>query len=476
MKKPIVYLRADGNSEIGLGHVYRLLALAEKLNGEFDCVFIIREPSETLRKIILKYCNEIYTLRNYSDYMEEVEFWKAKLLSGNEIVVLDGYNFDTEFQQELINEVGTLICVDDIHSFHFVSDYIINVGGEDLSTKYSAEFYTKFLFGFKYSLLRKEFDATGRKNDENNVLICLGGADPENFTGKILNECLIKRPEFNYHVVLGSAFKREDEFQENKNVHIHKNLPADQLAFLMKNCRYGICSASTISYEFLSTGGYLYLIKTIPNQENIYNYLLSKKVAAAYDDFLSGEILNADLRENQNKFLKIKSEFNYAEFFRQLNDLNKYRFRLANSADCKIYFDWANDAETRAQSFSSELIIWENHVKWFEEKLKSTNTIFLVLQDEKISVGQLRFEIEGDKATINYSIDSSNRGKGFGKLIIEKAVRYLNYMRPEIKIVIGFVKEKNPASQKAFIANRFREEKSCEQECCELKYTLLLNP
>lgn len=475
MKKPTVYLRADGNSEIGLGHVYRLLALAEKLNGEFDTVFIIREPSETLRKTILKYCNEIYTLRNYSTFIEEVEFWKAKLLSGNEVVVLDGYNFDTEYQQELINDVAALISVDDVHACHFVSDYIINIGGENLSGKYLNEFYTKHLFGFKYALLRKGFDAIGRKNDEKNVLICLGGADPENFTGKILNECLIKRPEFNYHVVLGSAYKFESEINENQNVHIHKNLPAEQLAFLMKNCRYGICSASTISYEYLSTGGFLYIIQTVPNQENIYHYLLSKKVAAVYNDFLNGALLNNELIENQKKFLQIKNEFNYNEFFHQLNELNKFRFRLATIEDSKIYFDWANDPETRAQSFSSQLINWENHIKWLEEKLKSKTTIFLILQCENDPVGQLRFEIENDIATINYSIDSSNRGKGLGKLIIEKSVRYLIYMRPEIKQVIGFVKEKNPASQKAFLANRFNEEKSCEQECCELKYSLLLN-
>lgn len=475
MKKPRVYLRADGNSQIGLGHVYRLLALAEKLNGEFETIFLIREPSENIRKLILKYCNEIFSLKEFESYTEEAEFIQERLITeGNEILVADGYFFDTAWQAELMYHVGKIICVDDIHSFHFYADYVINVAGEDLEKKYSGEFYTKYLLGFKYAFIRKEFNPDGRKNDENNVLICLGGADPENKTANILNACLTSRPEFNYHIVLGSAYKHHLDFSENDKIHIHRNLSADQFAFLMKNCRYGICSASTTAYEYLSTGGWLYLIQTAANQENIFKYLISKNVAAAYDDFLSGKLVNPETINSQKELLNDKDKFNYPGFFHSLVDSLKYHFRIAEQKDCKLYFDWANDAETRAQSFSSDLIKWEDHVKWFESKLNSKSSILLILQGEKNALGQLRFELENDTATINYSIDSAHRGKGLGKLIIEMAVRYLQYMRPEIKKIIGFVKEKNPASQKAFIANRFKEEKSCEQEGCELKYLLLL--
>ena len=39
---PRLILRADGNERIGLGHVMRLLALAEIAGEEFDRVFVVR--------------------------------------------------------------------------------------------------------------------------------------------------------------------------------------------------------------------------------------------------------------------------------------------------------------------------------------------------------------------------------------------------------------------------------------------------
>jgi spore coat polysaccharide biosynthesis predicted glycosyltransferase SpsG len=53
-----VILRADGNSEIGLGHVYRSLALAEMLNEDFETVFLIKKPLKELKRTILQTCSE----------------------------------------------------------------------------------------------------------------------------------------------------------------------------------------------------------------------------------------------------------------------------------------------------------------------------------------------------------------------------------------------------------------------------------
>ena len=57
-----IYFRADGNAQIGLGHVIRSLALAEILKDEFACHFIIRKPLQTLKEEILKVCKSIIIL------------------------------------------------------------------------------------------------------------------------------------------------------------------------------------------------------------------------------------------------------------------------------------------------------------------------------------------------------------------------------------------------------------------------------
>jgi spore coat polysaccharide biosynthesis predicted glycosyltransferase SpsG len=57
-------LRADGNSRIGLGHVMRLLALADILREQFGCVFVIQEPDAVLLTQLRESCSEVATASN----------------------------------------------------------------------------------------------------------------------------------------------------------------------------------------------------------------------------------------------------------------------------------------------------------------------------------------------------------------------------------------------------------------------------
>lgn len=50
--KPKVYLRTDGNSEIGLGHITRSIALSQMLSDFFECVFIIKNPDDQVEDIV----------------------------------------------------------------------------------------------------------------------------------------------------------------------------------------------------------------------------------------------------------------------------------------------------------------------------------------------------------------------------------------------------------------------------------------
>lgn len=50
---PRLVLRADGGATIGLGHVMRLLALAETLRSQFaDVAFAVQEPVKVLRELL----------------------------------------------------------------------------------------------------------------------------------------------------------------------------------------------------------------------------------------------------------------------------------------------------------------------------------------------------------------------------------------------------------------------------------------
>lgn len=112
-----------------------------------------------------------------------------------------------------------------------------------------------------------------------------------------------------------------------------------------------------------------------------------------------------------------------------------------------IIFEWANDEETRKNSFNSEKIEYESHVAWMKRKLADSNCLFYVMKHGDSNVGQLRIDVEGNKGIISYSISKDFRGMGYGKVILSLAEE-----QTDIKVneLVGTVKYSNVASQKCF--------------------------
>lgn len=137
--------------------------------------------------------------------------------------------------------------------------------------------------------------------------------------------------------------------------------------------------------------------------------------------------------------------------------------RKASSKDCTLYFDWVNEEEVRKNSISSNDIIWEEHIKWFTNRIECETSALYVLEKGEQAVGQIRLDIiANQKALIDYSIDKKFRGKGYGKkivmLVIEKArkmnieeliaeVKLSNITSINIFRSLGFVEKKNNTLQ-----------------------------
>ena len=482
MSKTKIFFRADGNAKIGIGHVVRSLALADMLKEEFDCHFIIQNPLPKLKEQISEICNSIIELNPVIDYEKEAATIANTILKGNEIVVLDGYNFKTNYQKILKEKGCKIFCIDDIYSCHFVADVIINHAGGLTPAHYSAEEYTRFFLGLSYALLRKPFRDAAQKKVENldstnDVFICMGGADPNNDTINVLRKCEAITNIGTCFLVIGAAYQYEKELQafiaqSFLKIEILSNLDADQMARYMEKCRIAITPPSTVSYEYLSTRGLLYLKVIADNQKNINRYFLEEGLAFDFDqDF---DVLLEPSSEKKMALEKQQLIFdgNQQKRFLSLFKYYTLNYREANTQDCRLYFDWANDPASRKQSFNSDPIPFENHQKWFENRLKSPTSKLYIITKEEDSIGQVRFDIKNEEATISYSLDKKFRGNGFGSLILKKGVEVLKQELKERIIIIGFVKSNNIASAKAFEKLNFKKEKAKEFED-SFKYTLV---
>lgn len=125
--------------------------------------------------------------------------------------------------------------------------------------------------------------------------------------------------------------------------------------------------------------------------------------------------------------------------------------RKVTQADVDLLYKWANDPEVRKNAFHTESIPYENHVKWFAKMLEDSSVYQYILYQEELPIGQIRLNVEGNEALIDYSISAEYRGKGFGSKLLELVREQIvaDKIFGVIKI-IGQVKYENQASARAF--------------------------
>ena len=323
MSKRKIYFRADGDANIGLGHVIRSLSLAHMLKDHFDCGFIIREPDQYLIENIQSTCSCITQLEYSTNYVQEAEYLVENLECKSSIIVLDGYNFTTAYQLVFRDSGFCVVCIDDINPCHFVADLVINHAGGWTKAEYSTENYTKVLLGLNYALLRPEFLEVNSQNElrhDECLMICMGGADPYNHTLKVLKECILSRKLTEIVVVTGSRYESGQalwsfvrNLDSEMDISIVKSLSAEEMRQTMYRCSMAITSASTVSIEYLSVGGTLFLIQTADNQERIFSYLIENELAMSFEtEFKSFQQQKVKrLRYNQSKidFSGIKTKY-----------------------------------------------------------------------------------------------------------------------------------------------------------------------
>jgi UDP-2,4-diacetamido-2,4,6-trideoxy-beta-L-altropyranose hydrolase len=291
-----ILFRADGDNKIGLGHIYRCIAIADRLREFFECYFVIRQASAELEKSISKISN-LFVIESFENYDDDAEYLVINIINKYKIniVTLDGYYFNTSYQKIIKKKCDAiLISIDDDHPFHYFSDIVINHSGGIVSDKISKEIYTKTYLGYDYLMLRKEFIKSIKKEKKicgiKTILICFGGADPEDFTGNIVNCLKDQRSIQKITIVVGAAYANLAKLKNNiaayKHIVIKSNLDAIELVKVMRNTDMAIVPASTVSLEAFASKMILITGMTADNQKYIYEGLIKENTVYGIEKFI----------------------------------------------------------------------------------------------------------------------------------------------------------------------------------------------
>lgn len=129
--------------------------------------------------------------------------------------------------------------------------------------------------------------------------------------------------------------------------------------------------------------------------------------------------------------------------------------RRIRKEDALLIYEWANDDLTRANSFQSEPIAWEQHLEWFNGKLEHERAIYLMGESDGIPCAFIRFDVSPDFALVGINFSPSFRGKGLSKRVLQAACSV--YFQTMHQPIHASIKSTNTASIHLFEGVGFQQ-------------------
>ena len=261
-KKLTVFIRADGNSQIGTGHIMRCLAIAGQLHRlGIEAVFVTADRQASHLIIERGYLNVVLD-SDWKNMEAETDSFMALLPpKSTNVVLVDSY-FVTKAYFEQISRSGRIFYIDDLNKETYPVAGLINYNIYGPKEDYSGYVIrnTKLLLGPSYAPLRDEFSDNSQHvyRGVKKILVTSGGTDEYNFIGNFL-EAVFHSEDLNkreYYCILGifnkntkSLLKKYGSFP---NIHLLQNV--NNMSFYMKMCDMAVTAGGTTIYEICASG------------------------------------------------------------------------------------------------------------------------------------------------------------------------------------------------------------------------------
>jgi spore coat polysaccharide biosynthesis predicted glycosyltransferase SpsG/RimJ/RimL family protein N-acetyltransferase len=461
-----VSIITEGFYHTGYGHLTRCLSLYQAFEERNIYPVFFINGDEECRTMIPDTRHDIF------DWTKNQEELISKI-KGSDIIIIDSYLAGPDLYSRIAALTPYPVFFDDYMRLDYPDGIIINgsVGAENLG--YPQRLDTTYLLGTKYIPLRKEFWQVREKPikpDVQSVLLTFGGQDTANMTPRMLRLFVRNQPELIKKVVVGSGFKNLDQINDAKDerTEIYRAPSSSEMVRIMLESDVSISAAGQTIYELACTGVPTIALSVAENQRN--NLLGWMKEGFLTNDF-SNETVNLE-----NRLLVVFNNYKKRDLRFKLGTIGKKKvdglgarrivksildlmisrnggcyLRMANENDAMMVFNLSNDRTVRLQSINQDPILWQDHLYWFSDKIRDRNCLFLLAfngNDE--FVGQVRFYVKGNNATISISIDKNFRGKGLSSpLLIKSSFKYLKD-HPEVQSILAYIRPANTASVKAF--------------------------
>jgi UDP-2,4-diacetamido-2,4,6-trideoxy-beta-L-altropyranose hydrolase len=294
-----VIIRTDSSFQMGLGHVFRCLTLANQLV-KYSCevTFICREFEGNKAAHVIEQGHNVIYLKDDPNFKSDdlYETWLGasetddaqeviEALIANDIkpdmFIVDHYGISNKWHKIVNKKKLPLLVIDDLANREYECSHLL-----DQTFKRPVEDYSSqtpdgsvLMLGSKFALLRSEFaelskkSISRRENLGNKVLVNLGGSDPKNVAGNILRILTkgLSHKEIQIIVIGIDKSLAKEALENNKTTELeiefihHTNKMAD----IMLDVDLCIGAPGATSWERCCLGLPTLLVQTADNQKLI---------------------------------------------------------------------------------------------------------------------------------------------------------------------------------------------------------------
>ena len=292
-----ILFRVEGNDIVGHGHFMRCLTIARYLHQDFDCVFAISTASDWVTSQLNEYNFPLIPLtpleQFHPDDSRSSESWTSdidEILRPNDIMILDGYRFDSSFY-EAAKRIGakTIRIIDDLEGPTDCDAIITQLPIDHSEIQAKLGIYTAWT-GLDGFLVRPEFYAAQKKEVPIHYDFFIYVTTKAAFEFYSQNPLLRKKSVF---AITSDTFSARCKKQ---GWPIGLNLSPENIALCMKRSSNAILPSSTIAIEFLIAKGQQPLVKALAaNQEVAFTFFTERNLFLPAEKRLGSTIRKPDM-------------------------------------------------------------------------------------------------------------------------------------------------------------------------------------
>ena len=256
LRQPRILFRADGSASMGMGHVYRSLAIADALRelSRAEIAFLMSADHAEGLITVSRYGYPVRVVGDgrLENYLEHIRDFSPAILI-NDLPAVDAAYLEalSHLGATTVNLVDTL---DDLERTEHYAQVIVSVMNEERETPEG------FYGGPGYAILRSHFRGREKevRADPRMVLLTFGGSDPQGLTLKTARALQGLEPTVEIVAVAGPAFPYRQEFED-----LARSLPrrvplinqaAGHIADLMLEADVVVGSGGMTVYEIAALG------------------------------------------------------------------------------------------------------------------------------------------------------------------------------------------------------------------------------